>query len=191
MLTADDGVTEKPGPRQSYFVLFEMMLLLLGKNLSPCQMFSLVYPWLELQGLLEACKPLADFVRVSNTKHSTLTGNDMPGTGLSAPGSLYQPEMDLELYMEHMLLHRDLTGLNVSGADHTSNHVVVTLASTVKALKGFHLQGTRETVHAPGTTVREAFGESNTWLLLVALCQVGDTGNLPPVYQAWAGKKEK
>ena len=80
------------------------MPLLLGKSLSPRQTFSLVYPWLESQGLLEACKLLADFVRVSNTKHSTLTG-DVPGTGLSASGSLYQPEVDLELYMERMMLH--------------------------------------------------------------------------------------
>ena len=35
VLTAEDGVTEKPGARQSCFVLFEMMPLLLGKNLSP------------------------------------------------------------------------------------------------------------------------------------------------------------
>ena len=164
-----------------------MMPLLLGKNLSPCQTFSLVYPWLESQGLLEACKPLADFVCVSNTKHSTLTG-DMPGTGLSATGSLYQPEVDLKLYMEHMVLHQDLTGLNVYGMDHTSNHVVATLASAVEALKKFHLQGTHKTVRAPITTVRDAFGEANTQRLL-ALCQVGDTCDLPPVYQAWAGKK--
>ena len=65
----------------------------------------LVYPWLEPQGLLEACKPLADFVRVSNTKHSTLIGNEMPGTGLLGPGSFDQPEVDLELYMERMVSH--------------------------------------------------------------------------------------
>ena len=111
VLMADDGVSKMLGARQSCFMPFEMMPLLLGKNLSPCQTFSLLYPWLESQGLLEACKPLADFVRVSNTKHSTLTG-DMPGTNLSAPGSLYHPEVDLELYMERMVLHRDLTGLN-------------------------------------------------------------------------------
>ena len=104
VLTADNGVTKKLGARQSCFVPFEMMPLLLGKNSSPRQTFSLIYPWLNLQGLLEACKPLTDFVRVSNIKHSTLTG-DIPGTGLSAPGSLYQPKMDLELYMERMVLH--------------------------------------------------------------------------------------
>ena len=57
----------------------------------------LVYPWLEPQGLLEACKPLADFVRVFNIKYSMLTGNAMPETGLSAPGTLFQREVDLEL----------------------------------------------------------------------------------------------
>ena len=88
MFTTDDGVIEMLGARQSCFVPSEMLLLLLGKNLSPYQTFSLVYPWLESQGLLEACKLLADFVRVSNTKHSTLTG-EMPGTGLLAPGLLY------------------------------------------------------------------------------------------------------
>ena len=104
VLTADGGVTEKLGARQSCFVPFEMMPLLFGKNLSPCQTFSFVYPWLELQGMLEACKQLADFFRISNTKHPTLTG-DMPGTRLSAPGSLYQPKVDLELYTERMVLH--------------------------------------------------------------------------------------
>ena len=104
MLTADNGVSEMLGARQSCFMPFKMMPFLLGKNLSPRQTLSLVYPWLESQGLLETCKPLADFVRVSNTKHSTLTG-DMPGTGLLAPDSLYQPEVDLELYMEQMVLH--------------------------------------------------------------------------------------
>ena len=141
------------------------MLLLLGNNLS-----TLAYPWLESQGLLEAC----------NTKYSTLTG-DMPGTGLSAPGSLYQPKVDLELYMERMVLHRDLMGLNVYGADHASNHVVATLALAVEALKESHLQCSRKTVHAPITTVRDTFGESNTHRIL-ALCQVGDTGNLHPMY---------
>ena len=127
------------------FVPFEMMPLLLGKNLSSHQTFLLVYPWLELQGLLETCKPLADFVRVSNTKHSTLTG-DMPSTGLSAPGSLYHPEVDLELYMERIVLHRDLTGLNTLVMDHTPDHVVATLALAVEALKESHLQSSRETV---------------------------------------------
>ena len=90
---------------QSCFVPFKMIQLLLGKNLSLRQTFKLVYPWLESQGLLEACKPLVDFVCVSNTKHATLTGNEIPGTGLSAPGTLFQPEVDLELYMERMVLH--------------------------------------------------------------------------------------
>ena len=111
-LTTDDGVTKILAARQSCFVPFEMMPLLLGKSLSPHQTFSLVYPWLESQGLLKACKPLADFVRVFNTKHSMLIGNEMSGTGLLAPGTLFQPEVDLELYMERMVLHLDLTGLN-------------------------------------------------------------------------------
>ena len=51
VLTADNGVTEKLGARQSCFAPFEMVPLLLGKNLSPHQTFSLVYPWLEPQGL--------------------------------------------------------------------------------------------------------------------------------------------
>ena len=113
----------------------------------------------------------------------------MPGTGLLGPGSFDQPEVDLELYMERMVLHWDLMGLNVSGVDQTSNHVVATLASTEETLKESHLQGSRETVYAPVTTVKDAFGESKTRRLL-ALCQVGDTGNLPPVYQAWAGKRK-
>ena len=120
-----------------------------------------------------------------------LTGNKVRGTGLSAPGALYQPEVDLELYMERMVLHRDLTnqGLKVSGVDHTSNNVVVTLTSAVETLKETHLQGTREAVRTPVTTVREAFRGSNTRRIL-ALCQVCDNGDLPPVYQAWAGKRK-
>ena len=35
VLTADNGVSEMLGAHQSYFVPFEMMPLLLGKNLSP------------------------------------------------------------------------------------------------------------------------------------------------------------
>jgi len=180
VLTDEDGVTENLRARQSCFVPFELMPFLLGKNLSPRQTFSLVYSWLEAQGLLDTCKPLADFVRVSNTRHATLTG-DMPGTGLSAPGSLYQPEVDLELYMERMVLHRDLTGLNAPVTEHAPNHVVATLASAVEALKESHLQGSRDIARAPVTSVRDAFGESNTRRLL-ALCQVGDTDDLPPVY---------
>ena len=159
-----------------------------GQELRPHQTFLLVYPWLESQGLLEACKPLVDFVCVSNTKHATHTG-EMPGTGLSATGSLYHPEVDLELYMERMVLHRDITGLKMLGGDHTPNYVVATLASAVEDLKESHLQ-TRETVRAPITTVRDAFWESNTQRLL-ALCQVGDTSDLPPVYQAWTSTKKR
>ena len=105
---------------------------------------------------------MADFVRVSNTKHSTLTRREMPGTDLLAPGVLYQPEVDLELYMKQMVLHRNLTGLNVSGVDHTSNHVVATLALAVEALKESHLQGTQETARKPVTTVRKAFEDSTS-----------------------------
>ena len=76
--------------------------------------------------------------------------------------------------MERMVLHQDLTGRKVSGANHTSTHVVAILALAVEALKEIHLQGTWETDHALVTTAREAFGESYTWRLL-ALCQVGDT----------------
>ena len=165
------------------------MPLLLGKNLSPGQTISLVYPWLELHGLLEACKSLADFVRVSNTKHSTLTG-DMPGTSISAPGSLYQPKVDLELYMEYMVLHRDLTGLNVSGADHISNLVVATLTLAVEALEESHLQGARKTVRALVTTVRDTFGESSTQRLL-AMCLVGDTRRSSPRLPGFGRQKEK
>ena len=112
----------------------------------------------------------------------------MPGTGLSAPGPLYQPEVDLELYIERIVLHRDLTGLIVE-LNHTSNHIVATLVLAVEALKEFHLQGSRETVRTPVITVRDAFGESNTRRLL-ALCQVGDTRDLSPIYQTWARKKK-
>ena len=114
-LIADDGAMEIFLAPQSCFVPFEMMPILLGQDLSPRQAFTLVYPCLESQGFLEACKSLADFVRVSNTKHSTLTGNEMPRIGLLALGMLFQPEVDLELYMERMVLHRDLAGLKKSG----------------------------------------------------------------------------
>ena len=56
-------------------------------------------------------------------------------------------------------MHQDLKGLNVSGADHASNHGVATLASVVEALEESHLQGAREAVRAPVTTVRDAFGD--------------------------------
>ena len=139
--------------------------------------------------MLEACKPLADFVCVSNTKYSTLTVNEMPGTGLLASGALYQPEVDLELYIEWMVLHRDLTGLKVSGANHTSDNVVTNLALAVEGLKESHLKGTREAVRLPLTTVSKAFRDSNTRCLL-ALCEACDTGDFPPMYQAWAGQQK-
>ena len=159
-----------------------------GQEFKPTPNVLTRLPSARVARLLEACKPLADFVRVSNTNHSTLTG-DMPGTGLLALGSLYQPKVDLELYMERIVLHQNLTGLNVSRVDHTSNHVVTTLALAMEALKEFRLQGACETVRAPITTVGDTFGESNT-RRLPALCQVGDTGDLPPVYQAWTDKKK-
>ena len=176
--------------RQSCFVPFEMMPPLLGQDLSPRQAFTLVYPWLESQGLLEACKLLAGFVRASNTKLSMLTGNEMPGTGLLAQGTLFKPEVDLELYSERTVLHRDLTGLKTLGANPARNHIVATLASAVEALKESHLQDTREVARVqPIRIMREVFGESNTRCLL-ALCQVGDAKNLPAVHQAWAGKQK-
>ena len=139
VLVKDDGITKKLAACQSCFVPFEMMPVLLGKNSNPLQAFTLVYPWLESQGLVEAYKPLADFVCVSNTKHSTLTGNEMPGTGLAAPDALFQPEVDLELYIERMLLHCNLTGLKSPVAETTPNQLVATLSSTVEALKKSHL----------------------------------------------------
>ena len=75
-----------------------------------------MYPWLASQGLLKACKPIADFLRVSNTNHTALVGNEMSGSGLPAPGMLFYTNMDLELYMERMVLYYDLTGLNSPGA---------------------------------------------------------------------------
>ena len=63
----------------------------------------------------------------------------------------------------------------------TSNVIVASLTLAVEALKDFQLQGNiknaRRDFH-PITTVREAFGESNTRRLL-ALCQVEDTEDLP------------
>ena len=135
VLVKDDGITKKLAACQSCFVPFEMMPVLLGKNSNPLQAFTLVYPWLESQGLVEAYKPLADFVCVSNTKHSTLTGNEMPGTGHFAPGTLFQPNLDLELFMERMVLHHNLTGLKSPRTKTTPNQVVATLTSAVEALK--------------------------------------------------------
>ena len=88
------------------------------------------------------------------------------------------------------MLHWDLSGLKSLGAKTTPNHVVATLASAVEALEESHLQGTREVDRVqPVTTVREAFGESNT-RRLSALCQVGDNEDFPAFYQAWAGKRK-
>ena len=191
-LTAADGVTEMLQSQHTCFDPFEMMSLLLAKDLSPCVAFSLVYPWLEAHGLLEACKPLADFVRIFNRFYSSMMNDGVFGSGLSLPGILFQQEIDQELYKEWMVLHWDLTGLQSLTTKTMPNAFVASLTSAVEALKDAQLQGnadnTRQGLH-PVATLREVFEESNTRHLL-ALCQVEDTEDLPEVYKAWAGKKK-
>ena len=118
------------------FVPLKMMPLLLGKDLSPCVAFSWVYPWLEAHGLLETCKPLADFMRTSNA----FTNNEVPGSGVALPGMLFKQDIDLELYMDRMALHQDLTGLQALPIETPPNMMVAPLTLAVEPLKDAELQ---------------------------------------------------
>ena len=165
---------EKLQARHTCFAPFEMMALLLKKDLNPRVAFSLVYLWLKSQELLEACKPLAIVITIFNTYYKSNVGNDVPGSGLSVPGKLFQQEIDLELYMEQMVLHWDLTGLQSLTAKMTPNAVVASLTLTIEVLKDSQLHGkngnARQETYLT-MMVQEAFRESNARHLL-ALCKV-------------------
>ena len=105
------------------FVLFEMMPLLLGKDLlSPHKVFSLVYLWLESQDLFEACKPLADFVRVPNTYDTLMAGNVIPGSGMLVPGMLFQQEIHLEPIYGTSGTAPSLDGTKSAEGQYNTNH---------------------------------------------------------------------
>ena len=87
----------------------------------------------------------------------------------------------MELYMERMVLYRDLTGLKSLAAKKKPNVVVVSHTLALEALKESQLQGNIEPARHDLYTITplgEAFEESNTRRLLLALCQVGDTEDL-------------
>ena len=71
-----------------------------------------------------------------------MANDEVPGSGLSVPCILFQQEIDLELYMERMVMHQDLTGLqSLAVAETAPNAVVVSFLLATEALKDAQLQG--------------------------------------------------
>jgi hypothetical protein len=73
---AEDANVHTIRSRCVMFIPFELVALLLGKDLTAREAYLVVYPLLEDNDLLEACRPLIEFLQVASTQPNA--GNPCP-----------------------------------------------------------------------------------------------------------------
>jgi hypothetical protein len=129
--TIADGAAqcETVKTRKAMYIPYELVPYVLEKNLSPRQAFMVLHPVMEAAGLLTACKPLVDYLRVAGT---------LPTVGLAPEvihdkaGRAIIAERGLLLFMKNQVLLRDLGGLRKRSS--TTNPVIAQLTAAVDSM---------------------------------------------------------
>ena len=185
-----DPQTDTIKARKSAFIPFDMVPLVIEKNLSPRQAFLVLHPYMEAAGTLAVSTPLVDFLRVAGTFH---TGGAGPLNGHDEPGKNTRIAKGLTRYMKKKVLFRDLPSLQPAVGQ--NDPTIAALTGAVNTMANTQLRADaqnerRRDEREQPTTIPEAFGEDNVQKLLV-LCNQPASDLLPIVYTKMASKKKR
>ena len=182
-----EAQTEAIRARNSSFVPYNFMPLLLGKNLTAREAFLVVEDHLTANENAAYCEPMLSFLRVAGTKDAT----GMVLNSLMEPGPNFRLEVNLTLNMTAKILHRDLPALEavVSRLDPAT----AALTTAVQTLTNQHLttdaaNARRQEKDKKPKTIPEAFGEETTAKLLLC-CHKNADNELPMLYNSMGNKK--
>jgi hypothetical protein len=178
--------------RGSMYIPFELVALLLDKDLTAREDFLAVYPFLEDNDLVEACRPLIEFLQVASTQPSE--GNSQPVTLQDRLGLADHPVRAAVLRQRRAaVLYRSLPALVPYGQDHLPDTFAETLADGLTNIAmemhaDWRARETRVSESMRPKTLRERYGEriADGILLITASA---DDDILPPFYQELGGGK--
>jgi hypothetical protein len=179
--------------RGAMFIPFELVSLLLDKDLTAREAFLAVYPRLEDNDLVDACRPLIEFLQVASTQPTA--GNSRLVTLQDRIGLADHPVRAAVLCQRRTaVLYRVLPALVPSSHGHLPDTFAETPADglTNIAVEMHADRRARETRVSESTrskTFRERYGEriADGILLLTASA---DDDILPPFYQELGGKQK-
>jgi hypothetical protein len=180
--------------RGAMFIPFELVALLLDKDLTAREAFLVVYPLLEDNDLVDACRPLVEFLQVASTQPTA--GNSRPVTLQDRLGLADHPFRAAVLRQRRTaVLYRVLPALVPSSHGHLPDTFSETLADgltniAVEMHADRRARETRVSESACSKTFRERYGEriADGILLLTASA---DDDILPSFYQELGGKQKE
>jgi hypothetical protein len=190
---ASDANVHTIRTRTSMFIPFELVSSLLGKDITACEAFLLVYPILEDNDLLEVCRPLVEFLQVSSTQSTTI--NPRPLTLQDRLGKADYPIRPAVINQRRTgVLYQLLPALGPTHLPCMPDTFAETLADglTNIAVKMHADRGARETRVSDSTrpkTFREQYGDRIAYGILL-LTASPDDELLPPFYQELGGKQK-
>jgi hypothetical protein len=179
--------------RGAMFIPFELVALLLDKDLTAREAFLVVYPLLEDNDLVDDCRPLVEFLQVASTQPTA--GNSRPVTLQDRLGLADHPVRAAVLHQRRTaVLYRVLPALVPYSHGHLPDTFAKTLADgltniAVEMHTDRRARETRVSESARSKTFRERYGEriADGILLLTASA---DDDILPPFYQELGGKQK-
>jgi hypothetical protein len=179
--------------RGSMFIPLELVPLLLDKDRTAREAYLVVYPLLEDNDLVDACRPLVEFLQVASTQPTD--GNPRPVALQDRLGLVDHPVRAAVLRQRRtVVLYRVLPALVPAGHGHLPNTFAETLAEgltniAVEMHADRRARETRVYESARPKTFRERYGEriADGILLLTASA---DDDLLPPFYQELGGEQK-
>jgi hypothetical protein len=189
---ADAANVHTTRTRGAMYTPFDLVPLLLDKDLTTREAFMALYPFLDDNDLVEACRPLIEFHQVASTQPTE--GNSRLITLQDRFGLADHPVRAAVLRQSRSaVLYRVLPALVPSGHGHLPDTFAETLADglTNIAMDMHADRRARETRVSESVwpkTFRERYGEriADGILLLTASA---DDDILPPFYQELGGKQ--
>jgi hypothetical protein len=175
------------------FIPFELVPLLLDKDLTAREAYLVVYPFLEDRDLIHACRPLVEFLQVGSTQPTD--GNPRPVTLQDRLGLADHPVRAAVLRQRQTsVLYRILPTLVMSSHGHLPDTFAETLAEgltniAVEMHADRRSRETRVSESALPKTFRERYGDRIADGILLLTASSNDD-LIPPFYQELGGKQK-
>ena len=181
--------TEAVQARMTAFIPFSLMPLLIEKRLPAREAYLIAEAHLTSEGVVGACGPLLDFLRVAGTR----TANGVLLNSLLEPGPPFRAEKGLTKYMRKKVLLRDLKAY--AGPTNRPDAATAALTSAVATLTDHQVKADaanqrKRDEDDRDKTIPEAFGALSTRKLLV-MCRKTVDAELPLLYLRLANKKKR
>jgi hypothetical protein len=179
--------------RGAMFIYFELVALLLDKDLTAREAYLVVYPFLEDRDLIDVCRPLVEFLQVGSTQPTD--GNPRSVTLQDRLVFTDHPVCASVLHQRRTsVLYRILPALFLSSHGHLPDTFAKTLAEglaniAVEMHADRRSRETRVSELALPKTFIERYGDRIAGRILL-LTASSDDDLLPPFYQELGGKQK-